>query len=131
VAAQRPDEEGWGAQTMPSDPSPIIQRARAGRADMTNAEKRLWSLLRDRRLAYKFRRQHPIGDYVVDFACTAIHLVIEVDGPSHETREQREFDAMRDEYLMFKGWRVMRIPNAHVFQSVGEVEVAIRAILEP
>jgi very-short-patch-repair endonuclease len=47
---------------------------------MPSAETRMWSMLRDRRLGYKFRRQHPIGDYVVDFACPSIHLVIEVDG---------------------------------------------------
>jgi|CXWL01.1.fsa_nt_gi very-short-patch-repair endonuclease len=91
----------------------------------------MWSLLRDRRLRYKFRRQHPIGKYVVDFACPAIHLVIEVDGPNHETREQRVFDARRTVYLEQSGWRVLRVPNDHVYQSLGDVEAAIWTILEP
>ncbi len=91
----------------------------------------MWSLLRDRRLHYKFRRQHPIGKYVVDFACPAIHLVIEVDGPNHETGEQRAFDERRTLYLEQSGWRVLRVPNDHVYQSLGDVEAAIWTILEP
>ncbi len=116
---------------MPRDPSPIVQRARANRANMTSAESRLWSLLRDRRLRYKFRRQHPVGPFVVDFACIAIHLVIEADGPAHGTAEQRDFDAARTEYLTLSGWRVLRVPNAHVYQSISEAEAAICTILEP
>jgi very-short-patch-repair endonuclease len=57
------------------------QKARRLRQDSTDAEQRMWSALRDRRLAkYKFRRQHPIGPYIVDFACTWHALVIELDG---------------------------------------------------
>jgi very-short-patch-repair endonuclease len=109
----------------------VVQRARANRRNPTSAESRMWSLLRDRRLRYKFRRQHPICKYVVDFACPAIHLVIEVDGASHDTDEQRAFDEVRTEYLQQSGWRVLRVPNDHVYQSIGEVEAAIWAILEP
>jgi very-short-patch-repair endonuclease len=109
----------------------VVQRARAYRRNPTSAEERMWSLLRDRRLRYKFRRQHPIGKFVVDFACPGIHLVIEVDGPSHDGQEQRAFDETRTEYLEQAGWRVLRVPNNHVYQSVGEVEAAIWAILEP
>jgi very-short-patch-repair endonuclease len=109
----------------------VLQRARANRRNPTSAESRMWSLLRDRRLRYKFRRQHPIGRYVVDFACPAIHLVIEVDGPSHDTDEQRAFDETRTEYLERSGWRVLRVANYDVYQSLSEVESAICAILEP
>jgi very-short-patch-repair endonuclease len=116
---------------MTSQTPAIIQRARANRHNPTSAESRLWSLLRDRRPAYKFRRQHPIGIYVVDFACPAIHLIIEIDGPNHTNAEQRAFDDLRTEYLTFAGWRVLRAPNEHVYQTLGEVEAAIRAILEP
>ncbi|MBS0385725.1 MAG: endonuclease domain-containing protein [Proteobacteria bacterium] len=112
-------------------PDPIIERARGNRKNPTNAETRMWSLLRDRRLNYKFRRQHPIGPYVVDFACSSIHLIIEVDGPSHSDPEQRAFDAMRSEYLRLAGWTILRVPNEHVYLSLGEVEAAIRGILEP
>jgi len=115
----------------PTPHTPLIQRARSNRKQMPSAEKRMWSLLRDRRLRYKFRRQHPIGDFVVDFACPAIHLVIEVDGPSHDQPEQRGFDAMREDYLADRGWRVLRVKNHEVFQSAYDVEEAILKILEP
>lgn len=116
---------------MTSETPSIVQRARANRRNPTSAEERMWSLLRDRRLRYKFRRQHPIGMYVVDFACPAIHLVIEVDGPSHHADEQRAFDEVRAEYLEQSGWRVLRVPNDHVYQSLSDVEAAIWAVLEP
>ncbi len=116
---------------MTSQAPGIAQRARFNRRNPTSAESRLWSLLRGRRLAYKFRRQHPIGPYVVDFACPAIHVVIEVDGPRHSDPEQCAFDETRTEYLTFLGWHVLRVPNEHIYQSLGEVEAAIRAILEP
>lgn len=105
-----------------------VRRAREGRKDQTSAETKLWSLLRDRRLIKrKFRRQHPIGPWVADFACSAIKLVIEVDGPSHDTPDQQTWDAMKTEYLRAAGWRVMRIKNADVYQAFGEVEARIIA----
>jgi very-short-patch-repair endonuclease len=60
------------------------QKARTLRQSSTDAERRMWSALRDRRLSrYKFRRQRPIGPYIVDFACTKYRLVIEIDGGQH------------------------------------------------
>ena len=111
--------------------SDVTRRARTNRADMPSAEKRMWSMLRDRGLKYRFRRQHPIGDFVVDFACPSIHLVIEVDGPSHDTDEQRAFDAKREDYLRKRGWRILRIKNHEVFQSTQDVGTTIWEILEP
>ena len=71
------------------------------------AEMVLWKLLRDRRLGgFKFRRQHPIGSYVVDFACAGGKLVIELDGETHLRRAQA--DAERSAYLEAEGWLVMR-----------------------
>jgi very-short-patch-repair endonuclease len=100
-----------------------VRRARESRKNQTSAEARLWSLLRNRRLIKrKFRRQHPIGIYVVDFACPAVHLVIEVDGPSHEDAEQQAFDQQRTEYLESEGWRVMRIKNQDVYSALWHVE---------
>jgi len=57
--------------------------------------------------------------------------VLEVDGPSHESDEQRDFDAYRDVYLRERGWRIMRVKNYEVFQSLREVEDAIWNVLEP
>jgi len=103
-----------------------LRRAREMRKEMTCAESKLWSLLRDRRLIKrKFRRQHPIGHWVVDFACPAIRLAIEVDGPSHDTPDQQAWDEMKEEYLRTSGWRVLRIKNSDVYQAFGEVEALI------
>jgi very-short-patch-repair endonuclease len=107
-----------------------IRRARASRKEPTSAEAKLWSLLRDRRLIKrKFRRQHPIGPWVADFACPAIHLVIEVDGPSHDTPDQQAWDDMKTEYLRTSGWRVMRIKNADIYLAFGEIEAQIIAAI--
>ena len=103
VVAERPDEEAMGDSASPVSANPVVQRARLGRRRLTSAEARLWSLLRDRRLRYKFRRQHSIGKFVVDFACPTIRLIIEVDGWSHEAEAQRAFDAERDDYLTARG----------------------------
>lgn len=110
---------------MKRDPD-SLRRARAMRKDMSNAEAKLWSLLRDRRMIRrKFRQQHPIGPWVVDFACPAIRLVVEVDGPSHDKPDQQAWDEMKEEYLQSSGWRVLRIKNANVYQAFGAVEAAI------
>jgi very-short-patch-repair endonuclease len=105
-----------------------VRRARANRANMPKAEEKLWALLRDRRfIKRKFRRQHTIGIYTVDFAGAAVKLVVELDGPLHEEPEQIAFDAQRTEYLQLNGWRVMRFKNDDVFADSGAV---LRAIAE-
>ena len=103
--------------------SPLIQeRARRLRRRLTPAEQVLWERLRNRRLSgLKFRRQHPLGPYIVDFYCAEHRLVVEVDGPIH--LRQREADAMRDEYLARYGYRVLRVRN-------DEVENDLEAVLE-
>lgn len=105
-----------------------VRRAREGRKNQTGAEEKLWSLLRNRRLIKrKFRRQHPIGPWVADFACPAIKLAIEVDGPSHDTPDQQAWDGMKTEYLRTSGWRVIRIKNADIYQAFADVEARIIA----
>ena len=84
------------------------------RRELTNAEEMLWRSLRDRGIGAKIRRQCPIGPYIIDFACVAAKLVIEVDGPSHDELAQQTHDARRDAWLRQQGWRVLRIPNALV-----------------
>jgi very-short-patch-repair endonuclease len=110
---------------MKHDPD-SVRRARESRKDQANAEAKLWSLLRNRRLINrKFRRQYPIGSWVADFACPAIKLAIEVDGPSHDAEDQKGWDEMKTEYLRTSGWRVLRIANADIYQALGEVEARI------
>jgi very-short-patch-repair endonuclease len=88
-----------------------LARARALRRTQTATERLLWTLLRDRRLrGLKFRRQSPIGRYVVDFLCLSNRLVIEADGPHHDPEQ----DAVRDAWLTVEGFRVLRFPNAEI-----------------
>jgi very-short-patch-repair endonuclease len=87
-------------------------RARAMRRAPTDAELRLWRLLRDRRLSgLKFRRQVPVGPYIVDFLCVAATLIVEADGSQHIENSR---DRVRDAYLLREGWRVVRFWNHEV-----------------
>jgi len=107
----------------------LRQNAKHLRSHMTDAEKRLWYHLRAYRLlGLKFRRQMPIGPYVVDFACVRHALVIEVDGSQHQ---QNAHDAVRDHYLQQHGWRVLRFWNHEVLAQTPAVLEAIRlAVLD-
>ncbi|MEW6766662.1 MAG: DUF559 domain-containing protein [Pseudomonadota bacterium] len=90
-------------------------RAKTLRGDMTNAEHRLWSSLRANRLeGLSFRRQSPIGSFVVDFVCHERRLVIEVDGGQHADSRQ---DVARDRWLQSKGYRVVRFWNSDVMKN--------------
>jgi very-short-patch-repair endonuclease len=85
------------------------ETARRLRRDATDAERRLWRILRDRRLeGYKFRRQRPIGPYVADFVSIRYRLIVEVDGSQHLDSAT---DARRTEWLERHGWRVVRVWN--------------------
>jgi very-short-patch-repair endonuclease len=90
-------------------------RARTMRAAPTDAELRLWRLLRDRRLSgIKFRRQVPVGPYIVDFLCVGAKLIVEADGSQHA---ERPSDKARDAYLESQGWKVLRFWNNEVLQN--------------
>jgi very-short-patch-repair endonuclease len=93
---------------------------------MTPPEWILWSHIRNwRDIGYKFRRQHPIGPYVVDFACLSSRLVIEVDGEIHDY--MRTHDATRQHYLECLGHRVLRFQAVDVFRDIDAVLDAIYA----
>src|SRR6266478_5934112 len=104
------------------------QRARRLRQSSTDAERRMWSALRDRRLIrYKFRRQHPIGQYIVDFACTEHRVVIELDGGQHAGSTA---EARRTARLESQGWTVIRFWNNDVLSNTnGVVETILRTLL--
>jgi very-short-patch-repair endonuclease len=87
----------------------------------------MWAALRDRRLSrYKFRRQHPIGPYVVDFACTEHALVIEIDGGQHADIAA---NTRRTAWLESCGWKVMRFWNNDVLANPnGVIETILRAL---
>jgi very-short-patch-repair endonuclease len=103
-------------------------RARALRKRMTEAEQLLWVNLRNRGLgSFKFRRQHPVGPFIVDFICLEKNVVIEVDGGQHD--ENKELDVQRSAYLNKMGYRVFRFWNNEVMQETEAVLDAIFAIL--
>lgn len=103
-----------------------LRRAREFRKRPTAAERRAWELLRDRRiLGVKFRRQHCIRGFVVDFYCHELRLVLEIDGPVHHTPEQKAYDAERTAILEGLGLRVVRIPNETVARET------LLAVLSP
>src|SRR5215213_1592564 len=93
-------------------------RARQLRKKTTWAEKALWRLLRSRRLAgYKFRRQHCIGSYFLDFYCLEARVAVESDGFGHGHPERQRRDAERDAYLATQGIVVKRIWNSHLARA--------------
>jgi very-short-patch-repair endonuclease len=101
-----------------------LERARDLRREMTAPEKKLWGVLRDRRLAgLKFRRQVPVGRYIADFACVESMLVVEVDGDSHAERFVP--DQKREQALIEAGWRVLRLSNDDVLENLEGVLIQI------
>ena len=102
--------------------------ARRLRANQTEAEKRLWQAVRDRRLGGdKFRRQHPVGPYIADFVCTEKGLIIELDGGQHA--ERKVYDAERTRYLEETGYTVIRFWNNEVLQNTeGVLETILREL---
>ena len=90
----------------------LVEKARELRKKQTPAEEVMWALLRDRQfMDLKFRRQHQIGNYIADFYCDEQKLVIELDGPVHESAQQQKHDAKRDAYLTSMGNAVIRLSN--------------------
>ncbi|HEU4452024.1 MAG TPA: endonuclease domain-containing protein [Longimicrobium sp.] len=111
------------------DTSPAIENAaRRLRREMTPAERCLWKALRkNRQEGFYFRRQHPMGRFVVDFCCTSRKLCIEVDGDIHD--EQPERDAERTAWLESAGYRVLRFRNEEVLDALHVVVKQIQAAL--
>jgi very-short-patch-repair endonuclease len=105
----------------------LLGFARANRQGMTDAEVRLWIELRRLGLGVSFRRQHPIGPYIVDFACLAIRLVIELDGSQHLDSQA---DKIRDAFLKRNGWTVLRFWSADVLLDVDSVVAAVSREIE-
>ncbi len=92
----------------PPIPESLLEKCRKLRKTQTNVEKLLWYLLRNRQIANaKFRRQHPIGPYIVDFYCHEASLAIELDGGQH-AEQQLDYDHNRTEYIESQGIKVLR-----------------------
>ena len=102
--------------------SPITQRTRELRKQMTIEEKILWRQLRNRELfPIPFRRQHPIGPYFIDFYCKKIGVVIELDGSQHADKKNLFYDSKRTKFLEAKGLKVIRFWNDEIRNTLPEV----------
>jgi very-short-patch-repair endonuclease len=94
-------------------------KARPLRLESTDAERRLWSALRDRQLqGYKFRRQHNVGAFILDFACVEHKLAVEADGGQHNESDD---DDRRTAWLESQGWKVIRFWNNEVLTNLDAV----------
>ena len=114
-------------------PGSTPQRRQALRRASTDAERALWRLLRSRQLeGYKFRRQHAVGPYILDFYCPESRLAVEVDGSQHYTADGLADDAARTAYLRSAGIEVMRLPNSDVLTNAeGTIEALLARLEEP
>lgn len=97
--------------------------AKSLRREMTDGERLLWQRLRGEQAGVKFRRQHPVGSYVADFACLASKLIVELDGSQHA--DQQAYDAKRDAYFRSLGFEVMRFPANLPFSDLPSIVQAI------
>ena len=105
-----------------------LERRRTLRSEMTRAENKLWLRLRGKQLdGIKFRRQHGIGAYIVDFYCPEKLIVVEVDGDVHGEATQGARDRMREKYLIGLGLRVIRYTNDDVLNNLEGVLEDLRA----
>jgi very-short-patch-repair endonuclease len=111
-------ERGGGALAASR---PNTERARSLRRQMSLPEVLLWRALRTRPEGFKFRRQHPIGGYVADFACLSARLLIEIDGGAHEFGDQARIDALRQADLERTGFAVLRIAARDVLDDLDAI----------
>ena len=125
-ASQRAVEGAY----KPKPPKPMRSRAKALRRDATDVEKKLWQRLRNRQMqGFKFRRQHPLPPFILDFACEEEKLGIELDGGQHNEAENIARDAARSALLATSGWRIMRFWNNEVNENIeGVLQVIADAL---
>ena len=110
--------------------TPLLPLARSLRSNQTDAERLLWERIRAGRLeGHKFKRQQPLGHYIVDFVCFEAMLVIELDGGQHA--EQVNEDAERTRWLTSQGFRVLRFWNNEVIENMDGVWAVVAAALSP
>ena len=107
-----------------------ISKARELRKNSTEQELKIWKLLRNRQLSnYKFRRQYPIGPYIVDFICREKRLIIELDGGQHNENRNIMYDTERTKYLELRGYKVIRFWNNDIDNNIEGVYKSIQYYL--
>jgi len=114
----------------------LVRRARKLRSNMTKAEIILWSRLRSKQInGYKFRRQQPLLDYIVDFYCKDLKLIIEVDGEIHSLPEKTNYDLKRDKILKINGYNIIHLTNLEIEteldSTINKLILYINKILSP
>ena len=108
-----------------------FKKAELLREKMTLSEIKLWEVLKNKTtVGYRFRRQHPLGNYILDFYNHSLKLCIEVDGEYHQTKEQIEYDQKREEFLKFNGISTVRFTNFEVDNELEEVILKLKNFIE-
>lgn len=107
----------------------IFAKAKELRNNVTHAEMLLWGYLKTKPFGFKFRRQHPLGNYIADFFCYKLKLIIAVDGSVHEKEEVKKNDERRQEIIEAEGIRVVRFTNSEVIKQPEVVIEKIESIL--
>jgi very-short-patch-repair endonuclease len=109
----------------------LVKRARVLRSNMTKAEIILWSRLRSKKVdGYKFRRQQPIYNYIVDFFCHKLKLIVEVDGEIHSLSDISKYDAKRDKILKLNGYHIIRLSNHEVETEIDSSITKIKSYIQ-
>lgn len=120
----------YNHMTSNRDVYPILkENAKGNRQNPTEAELILWECIRNRRVGVKFRRQHPVLDFIADFFCIEKNLIIEVDGDYHQSEEQTEHDNQRSDRLYERGYYVLRFKNEDIINNTQEVLERIKEII--
>jgi very-short-patch-repair endonuclease len=110
---------------MVSAPKRTVKRARRLRVDMSLPEVMFWNILRTRPGGLKFRRQHPVGPYVLDFYCLERRVAIEIDGIAHDMGDRPTRDAARDAWLLARRIKIFRIAAKDVLKDAGAAAQSI------
>ena len=106
--------------------------ARNLRKNSTIQERRLWNLLKNRQFHnLKFKRQQPIGDYIVDFICKDAKIIIEIDGGQHNEPENIEYDKSRTEYLNTLGYKIIRFWNNEIYENIEGAILRLKKEINP
>jgi very-short-patch-repair endonuclease len=113
---------------VPQARRPETYTARKLRRDMSLPEVLLWQSLRGQATGLKFRRQHPIGNYIADFYCSSLKLVVEVDGEAHNQGDNPIRDLRRDRFMEENGYQVLRIAASKILKDADKVAASIAAL---
>ncbi len=107
----------------------LLDRRKELRKNQTPQEEKLWWYLKDKRLGVKFRRQHSVSGYILDFYCKKKKLIIELDGGVHGTKEAKEYDEVRDKFFKELEYKVLRFKNSEIEKDIKKVIAKIKSYL--